>query len=71
MPGKRLVRPIATKKIAGVCVGLADYFDVDPTFIRLGFALSFVFTFGSPVLVYLILWAVMAEAPQPRDEGWS
>jgi phage shock protein C len=48
--------------IGGVCGGLARYFGVDPSLIRLAFALAFVFG-GSGLLLYLILWIVLpAEA---------
>ena len=58
---KRLVRNVQDKKIAGVCAGLADYLDIDPTLVR---ALWILFTLlgGSGVLAYLILWLIMPEA---------
>lgn len=58
---KRLVRNVQDKKIAGVCAGLADYFDIDPTLVR---ALWILFTLlgGSGVLAYIILWIIMPEA---------
>ena len=58
---KRLVRNVQDKKIAGVCAGLADYFDIDPTLVR---ALWILFTSlgGSGVLAYIILWVIMPEA---------
>ena len=58
---KRLVRNVQDKKIGGVCAGLADYFDIDPTLVR---ALWILFTLlgGSGVLAYIILWVIMPEA---------
>ena len=58
---KRLVRNVQDKKIGGVCAGLADYFDIDPTLVR---ALWIIFTLlgGSGVLAYIILWVIMPEA---------
>lgn len=47
------------KVIAGVCGGIAEYFDVDKTIVRLVYALATVFTAFSGVLVYLILCLVM------------
>ncbi len=47
------------KKIAGVCGGIAEYFDSDPTMIRIIYLLATIFTAFSGVLIYLILWAVM------------
>jgi len=46
------------KKIAGVCGGLGEYFDIDPTIIRAAFLIA-ALGFGVGVLSYLILWLVM------------
>lgn len=59
---KRLYRSRQDRKIAGVCGGLADYFEIDPTWMRLLFLLLFVFG-GSSFLVYLIMWIVMPLEP--------
>lgn len=59
---KRLYRSRTDRKIAGVCGGLADYFDIDPTWMRLLFLLLFVFG-GSSFLVYLVMWIVMPLEP--------
>ncbi len=58
MNEKRLVRVEDGKMIAGVCTGLAKYFGVDATIIRIIFVLLGLFAAGG-VLLYLILWAVM------------
>ena len=57
---KRLCR-VAKKDsmIGGVCAGIADYFEIDPTLIRLLWVLITIFSFGTGVLVYLILWMIM------------
>ena len=46
--------------IAGVCGGIAEYFNVDPVIVRLLFVLSVIFA-GFPIIVYPILWLVMPE----------
>lgn len=46
------------KKIAGVCAGLADYFEVDVTLVRLAFVFTVIAGF-SGILAYLILWVVV------------
>lgn len=58
---KKLYRNPDDKKIAGVCSGLATYFDIDPTIIRLIFVIL-VISGGSGVLAYIILWVVTEEA---------
>lgn len=45
--------------IGGVCGGLADYFDADPTVIRIIYAVLTVCTAFSGTIVYLILWLIM------------
>jgi len=61
-PRKRLVRSSTDTKIAGVCGGLADYFDIDPMIIRLIWVLL-LFCAGTGVLAYVILWVVLPLAP--------
>lgn len=61
-PYKKLYRSRRDRMIAGVCGGLADYFQVDPTIIRLLFIL-FVLLGGSGVLAYLIMWLVVPVEP--------
>lgn len=64
---RKLYRDPENKVIAGVCSGVAAYFDIDdPIWVRLGFALIF-FTAGAGVLLYLILWAVMPKARTSID----
>ncbi len=46
-------------KIAGVCAGLADYFKIDATFIRIAFIISVFLSLGTGFLAYLILWILM------------
>ena len=59
---KTLYKSKTKKMIAGVCGGIAEYFGIDPTLVRLGFvALSFLF--GGGVLVYIIAAIIMPEEP--------
>lgn len=55
---KRLYRSQKDVMIAGVCSGLAEYFDIDPTLVRLLFVLV-VIAGGAGVLAYIILWIVV------------
>jgi len=55
---KRLVK--GEKKLFGVCSGLANYFDIDPTLVRVIFVFAFL-AFGSGLLLYLILAIAMPE----------
>ncbi len=55
---KRLVK--GEKKLFGVCSGLANYFDIDPTVMRIIFLAAFLF-FGTGLLLYIILLIAMPE----------
>jgi len=59
---RRFVRSTNNRKIAGVCAGVADYFDMDPTIIRVLWLIA-VLCFGTGLLAYLILWIVVPEGP--------
>ena len=58
--GKRLLRPRTDRLVAGVCVGLADYFGVDVNLVRLGFGVFTVF-WGLGALIYGLAWLVLPE----------
>ncbi len=65
MPQKRLHRSRTEKMIAGVCGGIAEYLDVDPTIVRVLWVLVALLA-GTGILLYLILWIVMPlDVPQP------
>lgn len=59
---KKLYRSKKDRKIAGVCGGLGEYFDIDPTIIRLIW-LAMLFAVGSGVLAYIIGWIIVPEKP--------
>ena len=58
MAAKRLVK--GEKKLFGVCSGLANYFDIDPTMMRIIFIAAFLF-FGAGFLLYIILAFVIPD----------
>lgn len=60
MEKKKLYRSNKDKKIFGVCGGIAEYFDIDSTIIRLIF-IFFVLCVGTGVLAYIIAALVMPE----------
>ena len=64
--GRRLVRSANDKKIAGVCGGLAEYFGVDATAIRLLWVILSIFggaVIGG-VIAYLFAWIIIPPAPE-------
>ena len=60
---KRLFRSKKNRMIAGVCGGIGEYFDVDPTLIRLLWALITLFTIGTGIIAYIIAWIIIPEKP--------
>ena len=59
---RRLYRSRREKMIGGVCGGLAEYFDIDPVFVRILFVVA-VFAGGSGILAYIICWIIIPEQP--------
>ena len=57
---KRLYKSATDKKISGVCAGIAEYFNIDPTLIRLAWVV-FTMLGGSGILGYIIAAIVMPE----------
>ena len=60
---KRLIRPREGRKIAGVCAGFAEYFDVDVTMVRVIWLISAFLGAGLSVIAYFVAWIVMPEQP--------
>jgi phage shock protein C len=56
---RQLTRSTTDRKIAGVAGGMAAYFDVDPTLVRVGWVVACLFAWG--ILAYIILWIVIPE----------
>ncbi len=60
---KKLMRSRKDKMIAGVCGGIAEYFNMDPTLVRIIYVLVSIFSIAFPgILVYIILWLVIPES---------
>ena len=59
---KRLYRSFTNKMIAGVCGGVAEYFNIDPTVVRLLFVLGF-FLGTATFWVYIVMWVLIPEEP--------
>ncbi len=50
------------KMIAGVCSGIAEYLDFDPSLVRIGYVLVSIFSAAFPgILIYIILWIIVPE----------
>ena len=63
MAEKKLTRS-ANKVLGGVCGGIAEYFEIDPTLVRVAYAALTIFTTGFPgLLLYIIMLILMPQAP--------
>jgi phage shock protein C len=64
---RRLMRSAVDSKLGGVCGGIGEYFDVDPTMVRLLWAVLSVVpgAFVGGVLAYILAWAIVPKAPLP------
>lgn len=67
---KKLYRSRRERMIAGVCGGIAAYFEADPTLVRLTAVLLTLVSFGSAVVAYIVMSIVVPEEPlEGRAEG--
>ncbi|MFD6678288.1 MULTISPECIES: PspC domain-containing protein [Micromonospora] len=62
-PYKQLRRPTTDRMVAGVASGVGRYFDVDPTLVRVIFAVTGLLTGGLALFTYPIMWFLMPEEP--------
>ncbi len=58
---RRFLRSKSDRKIAGVCGGLARYFNMDPTLARVLWVILSIVSFGAGIIGYIILWLVTGE----------
>ena len=58
---KKLYLSDTNRKIGGVCGGIAEYFDKDPTIIRIAFVLVAILTHGLGIIAYFVMWLVIPK----------
>ena len=68
-PHVRVLTRSHDRMLGGVAGGLADYFDTDPTIVRLGLVLTALITGGIVLIAYIALWIIMPEAPSSTVLG--
>ncbi|WP_288950524.1 PspC domain-containing protein [Prevotella sp.] len=64
MMGRKLYLSDKDRKIAGVCGGLADYFGIDSTIVRILWALAVLVSYGTGFILYLVFWLIV-----PRERN--
>ncbi len=66
MTNKKLYKSTTDKKLCGVCAGVANFLNIDPTIVRVLYAVLAIFTTGFPfALLYIILAFIL-----PEDNGY-
>ena len=71
MATKKLTRS-SNKMLAGICGGIADYLNVDPTIIRVIYAVLTLFSAAFPgILLYIILLLIVPERPDDSSKGFD
>jgi len=66
---KKIYRSESDRMIAGICGGIGEYFDIDPTLVRIIFA--FILLSGSGFILYIILWVVIPSQSQVKNKGYE
>jgi phage shock protein PspC (stress-responsive transcriptional regulator) len=64
---KKLYRSRTNRILGGVCGGIGEYFDIDPTIIRLLWIL-FIFAGGSGIIAYIIALLIVPEQPKMKKK---
>ncbi len=65
---KRLYRSVDDRMVGGVCAGIADFFDIDPTLVRLVFVLGFFASVSGLFWAYIIMMIVVPEYVTAADD---
>jgi len=63
---KRLTRSRTERWLGGVCGGIGNYFNLDPTIIRVVFVLA-ALILGGGLLIYIILWLIIPQEAETTD----
>jgi phage shock protein C len=65
--GKRLYRSVVDRKLAGICGGLGEYLDCDPTLVRVAWVVLTFLSAGVAVLAYLVLIFIVPKEDELRS----
>ena len=63
---KKLYLSETDRKIGGVCAGMAEYFDKDPTIIRIAYILLTILTSGLGLIAYFVIWLIIPKRPKAK-----
>ncbi|MFZ7134621.1 MAG: PspC domain-containing protein [Eubacteriales bacterium] len=68
---RKLYKNKTKSKISGVCQGLAEYFDIDPSIVRIGWALLTIFTSGLFLIVYIVCAIILPDKTELEFNDYS
>jgi phage shock protein C len=66
---KRLYRSSVNKMLGGICAGLGEYFDIDPTVVRILAVISLFVSGGVAVIAYVVCWVIIPKAEEIGPDG--
>ena len=64
---KKIYKSYEGALVSGVCSGLSKRFGISASFLRVLFLLASIFSFGSPILIYILLSIIMPEKPMKEN----
>jgi phage shock protein C len=67
--GRRLFRSRSERVLGGVAGGVAEYLELDPALVRVAWAILILATGGAFLVLYVIMWIVVPEAPPGTESG--
>ncbi len=70
MAADRLYRSKDDRIIAGVCGGIAEHMDLDPSLVRIAFILVGLST-GIPIILYLVMWLIIPSEGEVKDVSFD
>ncbi|MCL2531867.1 MAG: PspC domain-containing protein [Oscillospiraceae bacterium] len=66
---KKFYRSVSNRQVAGVCGGIGEYFNIDPTLVRVGYVLLSIFSAGFPgILAYILLAIIIPSRSTAGDD---
>jgi len=65
---KRLYRSRKEQMLGGICGGLGEHLDVDPSIIRLVWVVVTLLSLGTGIIVYLVAWIIIPQSPEESPE---
>jgi phage shock protein PspC (stress-responsive transcriptional regulator) len=68
--GRELYRSNKDRRIAGVCAGIAEFLNTDPSFVRITWAFSSIL-FGTSIFIYILAWMAIPQRPNKNEDSFK